>query len=429
MSQEPGERFAALQAEIARARGPRLSPEEQAKWDERYVVGGNSENGAQSNVVTLLHSANVEDELGPLLDAVVAFYRRFVIVSAEQADTLALWTLHTHAFLASDYTPYILITSPERESGKSRTMEIAHLLAAKAEPTANVSVAAVFRISAEDPPPTFLMDEIDMIFSPKSDRSELQGLLNAGFRRGQYVLRMVGEGSRMQVERFHVYCPKMLAGTSSARLADTLRSRCIIVQLKRKRKNELVERFRRRELEQEGGELAAAMRVLAERHLDTLDAARPELPDELSDRAQDVWEPLLAIAELAGGDWPQRGRTAAVALSASARVDDESLGVRLLWDCRAAFDSKDVDRFATRTLIETLCEDEEAPWATWHHGSPISPRKLATLLGRYDVHSRTVRLPGGETPKGYLREQFEDAWERYPAPVPPSLSATTPQPA
>jgi hypothetical protein len=218
---------------------------------------------------------------------------------------------------ASDYTPYPFVNSAERESGKSRLKEVCEILVAKAVSTVNISPAALFRIAApkDEPPSTFLMDELDEIFAPKSERSELRGLLNAGFRRGETVIRMVGEGSRMQPQPFPVYCPKLLAGKSSAALGDTLESRCIRIDLKRKTRGEQVERFRRRNVEEEAGYLAETLRSLAEYNLDRLAVARPRLPEELSDRQQDVWEPLLAIADLAGGSWPERARAAAVALS------------------------------------------------------------------------------------------------------------------
>jgi Protein of unknown function (DUF3631) len=104
-----------------------------------------------------------------------------------------------------------------------------------------------------------------------------------------------------------------------------------------------------------------------------------------------------------------------------------AIGVQLLADCRPAFDGN--DRLSTKELRELLIADEEKPWATWHHGSPISPRALARMLQRFGIRSRTIRLEDGTTPKGYMRESFEDDWKRYLRAHPPDLSAQTPQPA
>jgi hypothetical protein len=359
------------------------------------------------------------EDLGFVLAKVEMFVRRFVVMSDYQAAAVTLWVFHTHAFDASDYTPYLWVKSAERESGKSRLKEAVEPLVVRPEKTANISPAAVFRLAGQKPAPTFLIDELDEIFAPKSERSELRGLLNAGFRRGEVAIRMVGEGAKMEVRRFEVYCPKLLAGKSAAALGDTLESRCIPVELQRKLREERVERFRLRDVADEAASLHESLSQLAMFHVDALAVARPELPDELTDRQQDVWEPLLAIAELADEDWAQRARLAAVALSTGTEVD-ESIGVHLLADCRHVFDGE--ERLSTARLIRLLVQLDEAPWADkWWDPHKEEAKKgaaanLAWHLRRYGIRSRTIRL-GDETPKGFHREQFEDAWKRY---LPPS---------
>jgi Protein of unknown function (DUF3631) len=362
-------------------------------------------------------------EVASALEAVSVFIRRFVVMSDEQATALALWAFHTHAFGASDYTPYIFVTSAERESGKSLLKEVLELLVANPVSTSNVSPAALFRIASpkDEQPATFLVDEVDEIFAPKSERSELRGLLNAGFRRGDAAIRMVGEGARQVPQRFSVYCPKLLAGKNSAVLGGTLESRCIRIELKRKTRSEVIERFRRRQVEEEAGYLAQALHSLGSHYLGALSYAQPELPEELSDRQQDMWEPLFAIADLAGDGWDERARAAAVVLS-TGDESDESLGVHLLGDCREVFNG--FERVSTARLIELLCLIEEAPWAEkwWdpYKGEPkhSAPSNLAWHLRRYGVRSKTLRLNSGERLKGYERERFEDAWSRYLPPNP-----------
>jgi hypothetical protein len=361
-------------------------------------------------------------DLADVLDATCTFVRCYVVMTAEQAAAVALWVLHTHAFEASDYTPYIFVTSAERESGKSRLKEACALLVANPVSTSNVSPAALFRIaSPEDgPAATFLVDEVDEIFSPKSDRSELRGLLNAGFRRGDHAIRMVGEGARQQPGKFDVYCPKLLAGKNTAALGDTLESRCIRIELKRKTRDEHVERFRRRDVDEQATGLHEAMRSLGLHHLDALSLARPRLPDELSDREQDVWEPLLAVADLAGRGWPDRARQAAVALSQRDTDDSESLGVRLLADCRQVFDG--MERISSARLIELLCLIEESRWTEkwWDpregKAKTGAPANLAWHLRRYGIRSETLRFDDGDRLKGYRKDRFEDVWNRYLSP-------------
>jgi hypothetical protein len=357
------------------------------------------------------------NDVAQALESVHGFIRRFIVMDDAQAIGVTLWVFHTHVLDAADYTPYLLVTSAERESGKSRLKEAVELLVLNPIPTSNVSPAALFRMaSPEDgPPATFLVDELDEIFSPKSERSELRGLLNAGFHRGDFAIRMVGEGTKQFPQQFHVFCAKLLAGKNSAALGDTLESRCIRIELKRKNRDELVDRFRRREVEDVALYIAETLRSLGAFYVDGLALARPVLPDELSDRQQDVWEPLLAIAELAGGGWADRARTAAVSLSIG-REDDESLGVRLLADVRQVFDG--AERVSTARLIELLCLIEEAPWSEkWWDSFKGEPKggaasNLAWHLRRYNIRSKTIRFDTGLA-KGYERAHFEDGWRRY----------------
>ena len=92
-------------------------------------------------------------------------------------------------------------------------------------------------------------------------------------------------------------------------------------------------------------------------------------------------------------------------------IDDESSGVRLLFEIWAVFEERDVDRLATADLLDALHRLDEAPWGDWY-GKPLSARSLA-MLRPYGVHSRTVRFDDDSTAKGFLREQFEAPWSRY----------------
>lgn len=371
-------------------------------------------------------------DLGQALSDVESFVRRFVVMTDDQALAVALWVLHTHAFEASDYTPYLFVTSAERESGKSRLKEVVEVLIPSPIPTSNVSPAAVFRIAGDDPRPTFLIDEVDEIFAPKSERSELRGLLNSGFHRGDFAIRMVGEGSRQEPRRFAVYCPKLLVGKNSAALGDTLESRCVRIELKRKTREEYAERFRRRDVQEQALGLSQALALLADHHSSGLAEARPSLPDALSDRQQDVWEPLLAIADIAGGAWPRRARKAAIALSAT-RSEDVSLGVQLLWLIHAAFDEPGrEERITTADLIASVSNADESPFADWWNDKDFKPEKnaaqqLGKRLKRYGIKARELKFDGRNL-RGFERDWFEDAWARFPAPS-PDESATPLPPA
>jgi hypothetical protein len=271
--------------------------------------------------------------------------------------------------------------------------------------------AVVFRKIDADRP-TLLLDETDAIFGKRNGENYegLRALLNAGNRRGTHVPRCVG--TSQQLVSFSVFCPKAIAGIGE--LPDTIADRSIPIRLKRKARSEHAERFRRRDVEDDAEQVRIDASAWAEYAVPTLAEARPELPDELDDRAQDAWEPLLSIADLAGGEWPRRARAAALELSNGADHEDESHGVRLLADIRAVFAEQGVDRLASAALAAALHEIEESPWAEWG-GKPITQNAIARLLKRYGVQPKKLRI-GEETVRGYERARFETEWERY---VPP----------
>jgi hypothetical protein len=344
-----------------------------------------------------------------ILDEVVHMIRRFVVLSAVQADTVALWDAHTHAVEAFDTTPYQAVTSPVMRSGKSRLLEVQELLVRSPLPAANLSDAVLFRV-IEERKPTLLLDEADAIFRNNGrDREELRGMLNAGWRRGGKAWRMGGANART-LEEFTVFCPKAFAGIGNY-LPGTLDDRSINIRLDRRTRNEPVERFRRRELEPLAADLRDRLADWLEPQVDELRDARPDLPDELDDRAWDYWEPLLAIADLAGGDWPMRARAAAVELSSGEAREEESLSIRLLSDVRQVFEATGADGLKTSVLISELAAIEESPWGDWY-GKQFTPQALSKLLKPYHIRTLSIWVEGAKA-RGYKREQFAEVWGRY----------------
>ena len=354
-----------------------------------------------------------------LLDLVVEFLERFVVFgNKSQVYAVALWVLHSHAIDQADVSPYLAVTSAEKRSGKTLLLDVLELLVARPWRAVLPSEAVVYRKVAADQP-TLLLDETDAIFGPKTagNHEGLRALLNAGNRAGTTVPRVVGEGSKMAVKDFPIFCPKVIAGIG--RLPDTVKDRAIPIRLQRRLRSELVERFRRREVLERAGLLSLALGNVAAL-LEVADA-RPEIPLQLNDRAADGWEPLLAIADRLGGHWPARARHAAVALSAGADADEETLGIKLLDDCRSILASRAGAGIFTATLLDELKALDESPWAEYE----LSPRRLARLLTAYGVSPRTVR-DGADTRKGYHRDDLLDACDRW-LDSPPLVPGETPQ--
>ena len=351
--------------------------------------------------------------LAGLLDDVATFYRRFVVLSKEQADTLALWSQHTHAIAAAETTLYVHVSSAEKESGKTRTGEVASLVVAKPLSAESISPAALAR--SIDMGITMILDEVDTFFkkgngsSSESVERMLKGVLDSGWRRGGQYVRMVGQGANMVPHGFSTFGAKMLIGIGD--IPGTLGSRSVRIVLRRRRRDtESIERFRIRKVTREADALRSSLAEWAAAHVEELRETEPDIPDKLSDRMADSWEPLIAIADLAGLEWPRRARNAAGALSSPSAVEDESTGVRLLSDLRPFLGERPC---ATATLLEYLNALEESSWGTWNEGTGMRPQNLARILRPFSVKPRTIRLPDGCTLKGYYPSDFQDSFARY----------------
>jgi Protein of unknown function (DUF3631) len=139
--------------------------------------------------------------------------------------------------------------------------------------------------------------------------------------------------------------------------------------------------------------------------------AWPDMPDGVTDRSADVWEPLLAIADAAGGHWPGTARTACTALVKVGESREASLGVKLLGDLREVFGAAEVDRLATDDILDRLHGLAESPWGDLR-GKPLDARGLARRLRQYGINSVKVKTDG-KALQGYRREHLWDAFERY----------------
>jgi hypothetical protein len=342
------------------------------------------------------------NEGAAILNNIRTFLGRFVAFpDSVQADAIALWVIHSHAFDAAETTPRLSIQSAEKRSGKTRVLELLDLLVRAPVSTASISAPALFRIVAEGP--TLLIDEIDSVFSARGSGAEdLRGLLNAGYRRGGGVIRSARKGSG--TTRYKVFAPVVLAGIGN--LPDTVADRSIPIRMKR-RADEPVEKFRRRDVEGEATELRTRIGRWADEHVDMLATLRPDIPDVLGDRAQEIWEPLLAIASLAGQDWPERAEAAAVALSARATTDDRSPGVRLLEAIRTVLERTDRMQIASAELALAVSDSEVSL-----RPEPIDARELAARLREYDIRPFLLRS-GNDIFRGYRCGDFADAFSRY----------------
>lgn len=270
-----------------------------------------------------------------LLDSVDAFLSRFVAYpSAHARIAHVLWIAHSHFMDCWESTPRIAFLSPEPGSGKSRCLEVSEPLVPRPVHAVNATPAYLFRkVSDEDGRPTVLFDEIDTIFGPKAkDNEDIRGMLNAGHRKGAVAGRCVVRGKIVETEELPAYCAVALAGLND--LPDTIMSRSVVVRMRRRAPTEKVEPWRLRINAPQAKPIREALTAWA---AEAGEFPWPELPPEIQDRNADVWEALVAVADLAGGDWPERARRSAVALVADSMAGAPSIGVQLLTDLRSVF--------------------------------------------------------------------------------------------
>jgi 5S rRNA maturation endonuclease (ribonuclease M5) len=359
-----------------------------------------------------------------LLAGVATYIRRFVRVSPAQVATLALWVAHTHAFEASRRTPYIIVTSPREECGKSLLLEVMALLVARAwSMEGPPSEAVLFRKIAQDEP-TVLFDESEAIFG-RSERFEgMRSVILGGNRRGATVPRCFGP-NRDQIRDFGIYAPKAFAAIKASAWPRTQLSRSIVIKMQRLLPDEQVEDFYSDvEEDGEGQLLHDKLAAWAVGAVDELKRMRPERLPELGPRAFEGWVPLLNIADLAGGKWPEFGRRCAIELSSGTIGSGSDLDLELLSDIREVFERERTDRMWSTGLVGHLNELEESGWGGWNDGKGMKQKELANKLAPYDIRPKTIRI-GDKAKRGYLLEQFQGTFSRYLPAETDHLSATS----
>lgn len=353
------------------------------------------------------NSSGVHDDTGAaILDELRDVLTRYVVFSDHHvAAAVTLWVACTHALPAFEHAPRLVLTSPEKRCAKSRTLDIITGTCHDPLVSVNATTPAIYRSLDAEHPPTLIIDEADTIFGSKraaEQNEDLRALLNAGFQRGRPALRCVGP--QLTPTKFPTFAMAALAGIGS--MPDTITDRAINVTMRRRAPHEKVAKFRSR---RDGPVLEASrdrIAAWATENLDQLTAAAPSMP--VDDRAADTWEPLIAIADEAGGHWPATARAACLAMvqDAQAADEDRSESVKLLADIRDIFTAKGAEFLSSADLIEELHSIEESPWGDFD----FSQRKLANRLKSFGVRPKPD--PAGKV-RGYRLSDLSDAFSRY----------------
>jgi putative DNA primase/helicase len=385
--------------------------------------------GVQGDVASMQPAAlstgrPVERAGARLLEDLKSFFERYVVLPPRAAETLALWTVHTYAWRLGSVTTYLGVVSGTKRCGKTKLLTCLHKVVHRPEFASNITPPAVF-YAIEETQPTLLIDEVDTFLAGKN---ELRGILNAGYTRDSaYVLRVErrgqkspqrqrdtelrretesrieasegneGKAHRSQLARFSCWCPKVIAMIGT--LPDTLADRCVVIEMERKTTEQKSERLR----DFDGSELRGRCARWVEENRENIRQLKAEIPEGLNDRAADIWEPLLIIADLAGGSWPEAARAAALELSGTGALPEFTL--QLLQDIEAIIKAQGKEKLLSRELVAALLQMPHGRWRTTQHGGPITERWLARHLRRVGIQSCTMRI-GDSVGRGYFRGDF-----------------------
>jgi hypothetical protein len=358
----------------------------------------------------------IEDSSDELLNDIMDAIQKYCILPTHHDYIAAtLWVAHTHLVPAFYFAPRLVIRSPQKGSGKTRLLEIISELVHNPLRSVQASPSSIFRsLGSEDAcdhrPTTLIFDEVDTLFGTNvkaAQNEDLRALLNAGYQRGYPVARAEPNGKSWEVVNYETFAPAALAGIG--RLPDTIEDRAVVIPMRKRAPGEQVSDFRAR---RDKPTLNAIRDRLAEWSTGMMPTAL-ELADSsphspVTDRAADLWEPLLIIAELAGEDWLALAHDACKFIQA--RYDeydvDHSVGQQLLGDIHGIYRDSAGDFISSTELANRLRGILDAGW----FDENLTPKKLAIKLGEYAIrprHSHDKKL------RGYYWADFRDAWTRY----------------
>jgi hypothetical protein len=356
-----------------------------------------------------------------ILGDLEGFFLRFLALTEGLPLVLALWCLATHLFEAFDAYPYLAITSPTKRCGKTRVCELISFVCFEPLQAVNISSAALYRILGNGKR-TLLIDEAESLSHPRDEKAAaLREILNAGYRKGSVVVRCkrTSKGAKdaemedtHEPEEFPTYCPKALV--LIGRLQETLADRCIEIRMERRAGVEL-ERFRFARVQAETRPLQRAASIWARQNCKSVEEyyQQNDVPS-LQDRESELWLPLFSVCAIAAPERLPELEFVSLSLAAEKSVEEPAdYRLQLLKDCHQVFSEAKRDKLPTTQILHALNSSEDRPWSGWSHGRGLNAHGLSKMLRAFQIHPQNIRLGLAVVVKGYVRQSFQECWERY----------------
>jgi putative DNA primase/helicase len=343
-------------------------------------------------------------ETAALLEELIAQLKRFVVFKYDiDPPAAALWIAFAWIHdIAAIHSPILAVMAPDINCGKTTMLGALKYLTPRSFAGAELTGPWLFRRVDRDRP-TLIIDEAGDLFHRKRD---LQNIVNTSWIRGTMIPRVV-----QGVDRdFDPFCPKVIAFNGTA-LPHALASRCIVITLWRKLPSEKAELFPYADVP-EFRELRRKLMRWSVNHAAALAEANPASPPDFDNRLAANWRLLFAIADHAGGAWPEQARKAALS-RAPLELSEGGALLEALRRLRAQGGNK--ESIASAAIVQALAADKDGEWCEYKGRGPITQRQVAALLKNYGIFPRTIHPTGkaDASPRGYFWADFDDAFARF----------------
>ena len=333
---------------------------------------------------------------------------------------LALFSVLEHCWYECfDEVPYLSVCAMVKGAGKTRVLELLQFLAGDERAAlldGSVTLAALY--TETDEKKVVLIDESERLQNPHSN---FRPILNGGYRSGQTLKRKIGG----EVKSFSIFCPKVFAQIGDVH--DSLRDRCIVVEMQRTiagSRTEYVRQFAKEEGTEIAHEIEGALGVSLDKIRDAYLNYHNLYPSLgfLRDRDRELWKPLFALCQVFAPDRIHDLERSAADIAAlktkpvrrfehlkaeEERVQKLEYAERLLRDSLMVIGER--DRIASAELVRGLREIPTSPWRTYE-GAGITDISLASMLKLFGVEPKTIRFKPKSQPnstaKGYYRDRL-----------------------